>query len=177
MKIDRLETHDRLQEFHKQNEIISKGCQDCIEKRPKEFGTYPFYIYAHCRTSENGYSKRLIWQPRLRKPKAETNSILVKAYPPSDKIKIIWMIPVRDQWNEYNPDNMLESNITAESIRKFKSIEGRRKLEEKEEDDLSEEEIDRIYREISINENRKKSLDKLYKSSIKQAIEEGFSTS
>lgn len=167
MKIDRLETHDRLLEFKKQSDYISQGCAECIRTRPKEFGDHPFYIFAHCRTHDNGWTKRLIWQARLRKPKAQTNSMLFKSYPPGDTIKIIWMIPVREQWPEYDPKNMLASDIVIDSVHKFRDKERREAMEEKESDDLSEEAIDAIYREISINANKRLQIQKMYEEALK----------
>ena len=106
MKINRLETHDRLLEFQKQADEISQGCKDCIDNRPKEFGNHPFYIFAHKR--EIGIDERfslmitqgipditkvpthrMIWQPRLKKPEAQINSMLFKYYPKEDIINII----------------------------------------------------------------------------------------
>lgn len=156
MKIERLETHDRLLQFQKQKDYISQGCQDCIKNRPEEFGNHPFYIFAHVRTSENGYTKRLIWEPRLTKPKAQTNSMLFKAYPPTDKIKVIWMLPVREQWGQYKKENVTADDITRKSIEDFQH--NRNALECNEEDDLSEEQINFIYREMSFNANQKKRI-------------------
>jgi hypothetical protein len=160
MKLNRFETHDRLLQFTKQKDHISQGCQDCIKNRPEEFGDHPFYIFAHVRTHDNGHTKRLIWEPRLTKPKAQTNSMLFKAFPPSDKINIIWMIPDRSLWNAYGRDLMFEDDITAKSIKAFQF--DRASLEFKEEDDLSEEKIEHIYREMSINANNRKRMEKLY---------------
>ena len=67
MKLNRLETHDRYQHLTKQSFDIAECCQDLINQRP--FGDHPFYIFAHPRTEEDGVTKRLIWQPRLTKPK------------------------------------------------------------------------------------------------------------
>jgi hypothetical protein len=151
--VDRLETHDRLKEFSKQKDNITQGCLDCINNRPKEFANHPFYIFVHCRTADDGYTKRLIWQPRLKKPKAQTNSMLFKSYPPGDTIKIIWMIPDRDQWDEYIRGKMFEQQHVADSILAFQL--NRKSLEEDEIDDVSESHAQRIYREIAINHKMK----------------------
>ncbi|HEY5236436.1 MAG TPA: hypothetical protein VIJ14_09680, partial [Rhabdochlamydiaceae bacterium] len=50
MKLNSLETHDRLIQFKKQADYISEGCQQCINNRPKEYLDHPFYIFAHKRT-------------------------------------------------------------------------------------------------------------------------------
>jgi hypothetical protein len=146
MKINTLDAHDRLGHFQKQGLDISECCQDLVDTRP--FGNVPFYIFAHARTEDDGSTKRLIWQPRLTKPKAQTNSMLFKAYPGTDKIEIIWMIPAREMWSQFQKGLLTESKIVTESIRDFES--DRKKLEEAEEDDLNDAEIDRIYKEIAI---------------------------
>jgi hypothetical protein len=141
MKIDRLETHDRLEQFQKQSLDISECCKDLVDKRP--FGLQPFYIFAHARTEDNGVDKRLIWQPRLTKPKAQTNSMLFKGYPGSDMIKVYWMIPDRLMWEQYGKGMISESQTVIESIYQFENE--REKLEAPDEDDLSDEEVDKIY--------------------------------
>lgn len=176
MKINRLETHDRFLEFQKQAESISKGCQDCTNNRPPQFGNHPFYIFAHKREIAldertsiynedyyhsivgNGYFRRynslldvptarIIWQPRLAKPQAQENSMLFKAYPGTDNIKIVWMIPARELWEQYEKGKLTENKLVSESIHDFQHARGR--LEEKEEDDLDDEKINAIYEEIS----------------------------
>ena len=149
LKVDRLETHDRLLEYTKQKDYISEGIRECILNRPEEFGNRPFYVFAHLRTHENGYLKRLVWQPRLKKPKSQTNSMLFKAYPPSDKIKVIWMIPERSQWGQYQRGNITQDDLTVKSIMMFQT--DRETLERKEEDDLEDFQIDDIYIAISAN--------------------------
>jgi hypothetical protein len=154
MKVNILDAHDRLKHFGKQSDYISEGCRDCINNRPSEFGSHPFYIFAHTRTDEDGVSKRLIWIPRLSKPKAQTNSMLFKAYPGTDIIKVIWMIPDRVMWDSFKKDNLTESQVIIESIHNF--THNREKLEAKEEDDLWEYKIDDIYSEISRNAQYRK---------------------
>jgi len=181
MKINRLETHDRFESFTRDSFDIGKTCQSIIDQRP--FGEYPFYIFAHKREIgldervsifnedlrmslidptyirkyerlENVPNARLIWQPRLTKPKAQTNSMLFKAYPGSDNVKILWMIPAEELWDQYSKGKMLENETVVESIHNFKH--NRIKLEAPEEDDLSDAVIDKIYRELSINAKRVK---------------------
>jgi hypothetical protein len=162
LKIDRLETHDRLQHFTKQSFDIGECCQDLINKRP--FGDHPFYIFAHSRTigmdekfklflsgqyktMEEVPEKTIIWQPRLTKPRAQENSMLFKAYPGTDVIKVIWMLPALELWDQYTKGKMMENKTVSESIEMFKT--NKEKLEEKEPDDLDDVQIDKIYREIS----------------------------
>ena len=145
MKINRLDAHDRLDYFTKQSFDIGECCQDLINKRP--FGDHPFYIFAHARTDDDGVTKRLIWQPRLTKPKAQTNSMLFKAYPGTDTIKVIWMIPARELWASFEKGKLTENKTVYDSINHFR--DAKHKLEAKEDDDLTDEQIDLIYKEIS----------------------------
>lgn len=147
MKVNRLDAHDRLQHFTKQSFDIGECCQDLVDKRP--FGERPFYIFAHTRTEEDGVTKRLIWQPRLTKPRAQENSMLFKAYPGTDVLKVIWMIPASEMWTQYEKGKMTENKTVSDSISDFKN--NRAKLEERESDDLTDQQINDVYREISRN--------------------------
>lgn len=151
MKINRLDAHDRFTHFTKQQFDIGECCQDLINKRP--FGDHPFYIFAHTRTDDDGVTKRLIWQPRLTKPQAQTNSMLFKAYPGTDKIKVIWMIPAYELWGQFKKGNLTENKTVSDSIYDFQN--NRQKLEEPESDDLSDQAIDLIYKEIAMQASKK----------------------
>ena len=160
MKVNRLEAHDRYKHFTNQSFDIGECCQDLINQRP--FGDYPFYIFAHARTNEDGVTKRLIWQPRLTRPKPQTNSMLFKGYPGSDLVKMIWIIPERSLWKNFHKDQMTFSSIVEESIYNFEF--NREKLEKKEDDDLDDATIDQIYKEISLNAKPlQKRIDELLK--------------
>lgn len=152
MKINPLETHDRLLDFSKQALDIGECCQDLINKRP--FGEHPFYIFAHCRTDDNGWQKRLIWQPRLTKPTPQTNSMLFKAYPGSDVVKVIWMIPAKELWGQYEKGLLTEHQTVRESIFMFRNR--REELAHPEKDDPSDAVVDSIYREMSREMNEPK---------------------
>jgi hypothetical protein len=159
IKINPLDAHDRLISFQKQGFSISECCQDMINKRP--FGNYPFYIWAHSRTDEDGATKRLIWQPRLTKPSAQTNSMLFKAYPGTDLIKIIWMIPARELWGQYQKGKITQNETVWQSI--FDFCNNRDELNKSESDDLSDSEILTIYRELNQQDRQDKMMEKLYK--------------
>ena len=150
MSLDKLETHDRLQYVTSQSFNIGECCQNLIDQKP--FGEHAFYIFAHTRTEPDGATKRLIWQPRLTKPKAQTNSMLFKAYPGTDKVKVIWMIPAEELWTQFMKGKLTESHAIFDSICKF--LENRNELEKKEPDDLSDEEINDIYQHISLKSKR-----------------------
>jgi hypothetical protein len=149
MKLNRLETHDRYEHFTKQQFDISECCQEVIKNRPEEFGNHPFYIFAHTRTDDDGVTQRLIWQPRLTKPKPQTNSMLFKAYPPGDTIKVIWIVPKRELWGQYGKGLICENNTISDSIEDFKNNKYKLSLPEK--DDLTDIEANAIYKEIARN--------------------------
>lgn len=162
MKIERLETHDRYKVFtdgkSKQSQTIGECVQDLVNQRP--FGNHPFYIFTHARTDDDGVTKRLIHQPRLTKPKSQTNSMLFKVYPGSDKVKIIWMIPDREQWKQFKRGNITESQRVAWSINQFEFH--RADLDAKEPDDLNDEQINAIYKELSQQAKQAKYMKTLH---------------
>lgn len=158
MKINRLDAHDRYKHFTKQSFSMSECCQDLINQRP--FGNHPFYIFAHPRTDDDGFNQRYIWQPRLTRPLPQTNSMLYKAYPGADIIKICWIIPKRELWKQYKKGNVTENAMVEEFIHLFKT--DRKALEKPEDDDLSDAEIDSIYVELAAEAKRKKQMDKLW---------------
>ncbi len=155
MKINRLDAHDRYQHFTKQSFDIGACCQDLINQRP--FGNRSFYIFAHARTEDDQPGvKRLIWQPRLSKPKAQTNSMLFKVYPGLDTVEVVWMIPAKELWAQYKKGNVTENKTVSESIFKFQHK--REELEAPAPNDLTDEQICAIYTEISQEANRKKAI-------------------
>lgn len=158
MKIDKLDAHDRLGELRKQSDGIGEYCQKLINQRP--FGMHPFYIFAHARTADDGSNKRMVWQPRLTKPRAQTNSMLFRAYPGSDNVKVLWIIPAEELWGQQKKDNLTQSKIVHESIEAYRN--NRKSLENKEPDDLDDKTIDSIYRQIA--------REAISKRSAKQAL-------
>lgn len=144
MKVDILDAHDRLEHFTKKQFDIGECCQDLINQRP--FGDHAFYIFAHARTEDDGVTKRLIWQPRLTRPLAQTNSMLFKAFPGTDIVHVIWIIPPREMWEQYQKGKLTENEAVYQSIYDFQFNRG--KLEERDPEDLSDSQIAAIYEEI-----------------------------
>lgn len=154
MKLNVLDAHDRLKQLKKQDFSIGECCQDLINQRP--FGDYPFYIFAHTRTEDDGVNKRLIWQPRLTKPEAQSNSMLFKAYPGSEEIKVIWILPAEELWAQYEKGLVTENQTVVESIYNFRYH--KKKMEAREHDDLEDYRIKDIYSEIARNSQVKKKI-------------------
>jgi hypothetical protein len=126
MKIDKLETHDRLEHFKAdQNDVIVQGLQDCLKRNPLSLALQDrsryIYIYAHPRTTEMGNAKVMYWQPRLSKPKMETNSYLFRVQSFSDKCEIMWMLPPKELWGQYDKGKVTENDVVAWSIAMFQT--------------------------------------------------------
>jgi len=142
MKINRLETHDRLLHFKKDQALnIFQGAEDCLKKNPlslslQEKSPY-IYIFAHPRTDDDGTSKKMFWQPRLSKPEPQTNSYLFRAMSKMDIIEIVWMIPPQEMWSQYKKGNVTEHKEVVWSINQF--IHNRHQMSQPEPDDWPEE--------------------------------------
>jgi hypothetical protein len=158
IKLDRFETHDRFKSFTKQNGDIGECCQDLINQRP--FGNHAFYIFAHARTDDMGSGKRIIWQPRLTRPLVQTNSMLFKGYVGSDIIKIIWIIPARELWEQYKKGNITANEQIWNDIQTFEY--NRKDFDKPEDDDLNDEQVNAIYKELSQQAKNKKMMDTLW---------------
>ncbi len=159
MKVNKLEAHDRRQHFlEDQSKTIWQGADDCLNKNEDSLALQeksPYiYIFAHPRTADDGVTKRLLWQPRLTKPKAQTNSYLFRAQSRTDIVEICWLIPPREMWKQYQKGNVCESDLTLWSIDQF--INNREGLERPFPDDLSDEQVSRIWKNIALTRRTKK---------------------
>lgn len=131
MKLNRLETHDRLHYFLNQQFQMGDCAQSLINQKP--FGEHPFYILCHPRTDEDGINKRYIWSPWIWKSRAQTNAMLLKAYPNSDILKIMWILPPREMWASFKTGTMFENSLILDSITAFEKDKSA--LEQPEDDD------------------------------------------
>ena len=154
MKLNVYDAHDRFSYFKKQNFEIDECLQDLMKQ--KIFGDHAFYVFCHPRTDEDGVTKRYIWQPRLTKPKAQTNSALYKVQPGSDVIRIIWILPPREVWNAYDPGNVCENEAIRKCIYMFQHE--REALEAPEDDDPPPEKVQEILFEYQPQLFRRDSL-------------------
>ena len=152
MKIQRLETHDRLEHFIKDQSIsIAQGASDCLKINPlslalQEKSPY-IYLFAHPRTADDGVTKRMIWQPRLTRPPAQTNSYLFRAQSKTDILEVCWLIPPPEMWKQYQKGNVTESEIVLWSINQYKT--NKAELERPLPDDLPDEAVKKMYMGVS----------------------------
>lgn len=151
MKINRLETHDRLLHFKKdQSDIVSKGCEECLKSNPLSLSLQKhsdyIYIFAHPRTADDGVTKVLYWQPRLSKPTPQSNSYLFRAMSNTDNLEVCWILPPDEMWGQYKKGNVTESEIILWSIDQYSNHKD--EMKKPFEGDLSKDQIYNIYRKI-----------------------------
>lgn len=161
MKINRLETHDRLLHLKKDQALnIAQGAEDCLKRNRLSLGLQQYssyvYLYAHPRTAEDGVTKRMIWQPRLIRPLAQTNSYLFRAQSNTDQMEICWLLPPKEMWSQYKKGNVTEHELVLWSINMFQN--NKIDLQKPLEDDLSDESARNIYIKVAkeIDEERLK---------------------
>lgn len=146
MKVNILETHDRLLHFKKQQESnVFNGVDECLKTNPDCIGMQQYfpwvYIFCHPRTAEDGVTKRMLFQPRLLKPKAQTNSYLFRVISNTDLVETIWLLPPREIWNQFDKGKVTESEDVRISVKNF--LCNRELLEAPHKDDWSEDRIKR----------------------------------
>lgn len=165
MKLNRLETHDRLLTFKKDQEAnIFQGADDCLKRNPLSLSLQDYspyvYLFAHPRTAEDGVTKVMYWQPRLTKPTPQTNSYLFRAKSHSDIIEVCWILPDEMMWSQYDKGKVTENELVLWCIDQYKN--NRYNMGKPEPDDLPDEKIDMIYRQIKADTSSKQLLNRLY---------------
>lgn len=133
MKLNRLETHDRLLHFNNQSEDMGKGISECIANVPEAIKC-PFYVYGFGKLVGNDEkvsliiqgqkripSERMIWVPRISKPRASPNSYLFLARKGTDVVETIWMLPRREYWDQYNPGQLFHNEGIWTSIQNYRN--------------------------------------------------------
>src|SRR4029077_671890 len=166
MKIHKLDAHDRLLHLQKDQALnLSQGAEDCLKRndlsiRLQQYSPY-IYIFAHPRTHDDGVTKRMIWQPRLTKPVAQTNSYLFRATSNSDNMEICWLLPPREMWDQYKKGYIAQSEWVSWSIQQF--LYNRKQLEEPFTEDLLDETAKNIMIKIALEIDEEKIIKKTYK--------------
>lgn len=166
MKLNRLETHDRLLHFKEDQALnISQGASDCLNKNPLSLALQqksPYvYIFAHPRTADDGVNKKMYWQPRLTKPLAQTNSYLFRAQSNTDIMEICWIIPPVELWKQFEKGKVTESEWVRWSIDQY--MRNKTELEKPFKDDLSDETAKNIYKSVALEMDQDNGREKLMK--------------
>lgn len=165
MKINRLETHDRLLHLKKDQALnIAQGASDCLMKNDlslalQQYSPY-IYIFAHPRTADDGVNKRMLWQPRLTKPRAQTNSYLFRAISKTDMLEPVWLLPPQETWAQYKKGNVTEHELVLWSIDQY--ISNRVEMEKSFPDDLTDDQVRNIYTKVALERDEQKRMEKMY---------------
>jgi len=183
MKINRLDTHDRLLFFRKQQNDISQGLQECIKNVPDSIKC-PFYAYAHSRQVdfeekksiiksnlllqlEKPPDERLIWMPVVTKPKPTPNSYLFLCRKGSDVVQIIWLLPKRELWDQFKPGQMCFNENIWVSIQNF--LHHKERLSAPDEGGPTERDVEHFRKVISeeahknkVKKNQAKEIGKIF---------------
>lgn len=164
MKLNLLETHDRLLHFKKdQRMTIQQGAEDCLKRNALSLAIQdksPYvYLFAHPRTADDGVTKRMLWQPRLTKPYAQTNSYLFRAQSKTDIMEICWLLPPEETWEQFKPEKVTTNELVEWSINQY--MNNRKQLESMHPDDLSDDRIREIMRTIAFEMNQDKMFQNL----------------
>lgn len=165
MKIHRLETHDRLLHFKKEQAInIAQGAEECLKKNPLSLALQensPYvYLFAHPRTHDDGINKVMYWQPRLTKPEAQTNSYLFRANSKTSSMEVCWLLPPREMWDQYTKGKVTEHELVVWSINQF--ILNKKKLEEPDPADLPEHLSKEILKKVIQEKQEDLRMKKMY---------------
>ncbi len=165
MKINRLETHDRLIHLKKDQELnIARGAEDCLKKNYlstclQQYSPY-IYIWAHPRTHDDGVTKVMFWQPRLTKPIPQTNSYLFRVQSNTDLLETVWLLPPQETWLQYQKGNVTEHEQVLWSIDQF--INNVTEMGKPFPDDLEDEQAREIYLRIAAETDQQTLMDRLY---------------
>lgn len=165
MKLNRFETHDRLEHLHQDQALnLSQGASDCLKKNRLSLGLQQYsdyvYIFAHPRTADDGVNKRMLWQPRLTKPKAQTNSYLFRAISNTDEMEVCWLLPPREMWPQYEKGKVTENELVLWSINQFTNH--RNILEMRDPDDFNDERVKQIYITVATEIDQETKMEKTY---------------
>lgn len=102
----------------------------------------------------------MIWQPRLTKPKAQTNSYLFRAQSNTDNLEICWLLPPREMFKQYEKGQVCENEWVIWSYHLFDT--SRNILERPADDDLCDDKCKIIMIDIAREHDEQKRMDRLY---------------
>jgi hypothetical protein len=173
MKLNRLDTHDRLLHFKKDQDLnIFQGAEECLKKNPdalkyQAHSSY-IYIFAHPRTAEDGINKRLLWQPRLIRPKPESNSYLFRAQSHTDLLEVCWLIPDERLWPQFEANKLTAEPTITWSIEMY--CLNRDEIAKPHPEDLSIAKAGQILKTVLLESIAEKNREKLLDRHFKQVI-------
>lgn len=112
----------------------------------KPFGDNKFYIFQFIkRVNDWTGEKKMYHQPRLTKPEPLPGTTLLRVDPRDpDTVTIIWTLPHEEAFNLYDAGKMFSDPFVYECIQKYRK--NPKELMKREDGDLSDREIQEVYK-------------------------------
>jgi hypothetical protein len=128
--------------------------QDLISSKP--FGNRKFYIYSFVkRVDDMSGVKKMYHQPRLTRPEPLPGTTLMKVDPSSpETATIIWTLPNQENFGLYKAGKMFSDPFVHECIETY--LKNPRELMRADPDDLNDEQIKQVYKELKQDLRAKK---------------------
>lgn len=125
---------------------VEEYIQKIIASRP--FGNHKFYIYSFLKNNPDNCLQKIHYhQPRLTKPQPQLNTSLYRVNPSKpEEVEVFWILPNREAIKNFKKGKIHENPIIHEFIEKY--VKDKNSLWKKEEDDLTDDQIKEIYKNI-----------------------------
>lgn len=147
-------------EFWKQNS--ERNYVECVQNliASKPFGDRKFYIFSFVKRIDDESGKKVMYhQPRLTRPEPLPGTTLMKVDPkhPEEAI-IVWTLPNQENFGLYKHGKMFADQFVSECIDKF--LKNPNSLIQPDPDDLNDEQIRQVYKELKYEIKSKKKNNK-----------------
>ncbi len=153
-------------EFWKENseENYVKCIQDLIKSKP--FGDHKFYIFSFVKRIDDQTGKKIMYhQPRLTRPDPVPGTSLMKVNPNDiGTATIIWTLPNQENFGLYQFGKAFQDQFVYECVQKF--LNNRGDMIKPDPDDLNDNQIREIYRDLK-QKSKAKKLQKIALEKIK----------
>lgn len=129
---------------NKNKNSVEEFLNQILQSRP--FGNRKFYVLTFLKnTPGDPHTKKLVYQPRLTKPKPNPNTSLYRLNPlRPDEVEVFWILPKIQAFGLYAKGKVHENEFIHECIQKY--LNEYDSLCRKEADDISDSEIKELYR-------------------------------
>jgi hypothetical protein len=153
--LSRNELFDSTQNWKDNSEKNYSECiQNLIMSAP--FGAHKFYIFSFIKRVDDASGiKKMIHQPRLTKPEPIPGGTLMRVDPRDPyTATLLWTLPNDQNFNLYKKGKMYADPFVHECIERFKK--NPKEMMRPEVDDLTDEQIREIYKDMSMKQKAKK---------------------
>ncbi len=135
-----------------------KSIQNLIQSKP--FGDHKFYIFSIVkRVDDDSGIKKMFHQPRLTRPEPVPGTTLIKVDPNDPSVvTIIWTLPNQENFGMYKDGKMFANSFVYECVEKYKK--NPKEFMHPDPDDLSENQIREMYKDLKYKARAKKDQKK-----------------